>query len=265
MTPDRSLLARRAPRPWPPLLRALTLPLAWLLALGCPGLALAQGAVDVDLAVRASEVHALDCAKAQGVDIAAAVEGLGKVASVWAELDAALQGSETPQPYLLYWRGLLAQCLGRDGEAVSDLQGFLQAAEFLGAVDDDRQSGLAGMTKDAQRRVRQLNRRAAGAGTSISGPVSTRRGAGAGLLIGGGGAAVAGFAVNLGTYARFFKPETEQVPYEDARRVGTGGLVIGVAGASFGVVGLFVLILPAAKRGPVSLIPGPVPTLALRF
>lgn len=111
-----------------------------------------------DLAVRAAEVHEAHCATMQGTDVQAAVEGYQVVAGVWGELDAALKGSEVPQPYLLYWRGLLAQCLDKEEEAATDLEGFLQAAEFLGAVDVERKGQLQAMVRDSKRRLKRLGR-----------------------------------------------------------------------------------------------------------
>jgi len=120
-----------------------------------------------DLAVRAAEVHEAHCAAMQGTDVQAAVEGYQVVAGVWGELDVALKGAEAPQPYLLYWRGLLAQCLDKEEEAASDLEGFLQAAEFLGAVDVERKGLLDSMVRDSKRRLKRL-------GKGTKGPVVRR-------------------------------------------------------------------------------------------
>lgn len=149
----------------PSLLTCLT---AAVLALSAVAAAAQEPDAD-DLAVWAAEVHEAHCAAMQGTDVQAAVEGYQVVAGVWGELDAALKGSEVPQPYLLYWRGLLAQCLDKEEEAATDLEGFLQAAAFLGAVDVERKGLLDAMVRDSKRRLKRL-------GQGAKGPVVRRGG-----------------------------------------------------------------------------------------
>jgi hypothetical protein len=264
----------------------------------CASPALAQPDDEGDLAVRAADVHADHCGAMSGADMQAAVAGFQAVAGVWGELDTALRGSSVPQPYLLYWRGLLAQCMGRDEEASSDLQGFLHAADFLGAVDEDRPGQLQGMVRDSRRRLRRMGVDVEGGILPITGPpapedaaagtldgdpvdeaivddtavaavplqLRRRRTAGAALLISGGVAAGAGFALNAGIYHRYYVPETtDPATYDWARSMVSTGLVIGITGTALGVTGLVLMLVPHSDRTRVALLPGPVPTLSVRF
>jgi len=234
-----------------------------------PGVAMAQATDTADLAVQAANTHETHCANMQGKDMEAAVKGFQEVAGVWGDIDAAMKASDTPQPYLLYWRGLLAQCLDKTEEATSDLEGFLKAAEFMEAVDEERHGQLQAMAADARRRIKQL-RRGTGvirpSATALTPQTRTKRGLGVAMLIAGGAAAGGGFALNAGMYHTYYQPSTtNQDTYHQARGAVTAGLVIGISGAAIGVTGLVVLVVPSAGSSRVALLPGPVPTLTVRF
>ncbi len=99
-----------------------------------------------DLAVLAAEVHQQHCAEIYGGDIDLAAEGYSAVAPVWQQVNLAYD--EGQHSFLLYWRGLLAQCLGQAEQAAADLQAFVTAEEGTG--------NLEAMVRDANRRLRWL-------------------------------------------------------------------------------------------------------------
>lgn len=122
------------------------------------GAAEAQELTADDLAVRAAEVHTEHCAAIHSTNPRSAEVGYAAVHEVWGELDESLRASEVPQPYLLYWRGLLAACLDKDEQAASDLEGFVNAAEFLTAAAPQREGQLQSMVGDSKRRLKRLTR-----------------------------------------------------------------------------------------------------------
>ena len=251
-----------------PLTRS-TVPVALLtLALisGWPGSSAAQETAADDLAVRASGVHAEHCADIHASDMTVAVQGYAAVAEIWGELDSALKEADAPQPYLLYWRGLLSQCLNRDAEAASDLEGFLKATEFLGAVDETRQGQLKSMARDAQKRLKRLGSDDTTAARPQPKPVDGKRGSGAALLVAGSLAAAGGISLNAGLVHSYYQPATtDQETYERARGGAVTGAVIGIAGAAVALTGFIVLVAPHKGDATVALLPGPVPNLVVRF
>ena len=74
--------------------------------------------------------------------------------------------SQAPEPYLLYWRGILAQCLGQTERAIQDLRSF----HDRNATDPD----LRSLATDARRRLRTL-------GVNLKKPPAQPRTAGAAL------------------------------------------------------------------------------------
>lgn len=132
-----------------------------------------------DVAVRASEVQEQYCADLVDSNVTLRAGSLREVAEVWEAVSRAYDAS--PELYLLYWRGALAQCLGGfDDTARTDLQAFWRAS-----VDDP---GLAEQRRDAERRLRRLGE-AVGPNEPQGRP---GLGLGIGLLAGGG--VVAGLA-----------------------------------------------------------------------
>ncbi len=77
-----------------------------------------------------------------------AAQSLARVGDVWARVSEAYERSK--EPYLLYWRGVLGQCLNQDERAVADLEGF------LAGVGDE--STYTDLVRDATVRLRRLKR-----------------------------------------------------------------------------------------------------------
>ncbi len=107
-----------------------------------------------DAALRATEIRDQHCAdtaqdRASGVTgaLAAVVPVLDEVSRVY---------DETAAAFLLYWRGVLFECMGREDRAIDDLQRF--------ADGDENQAQLPQLVQDAERRLRRL-----GVGRSVGG------------------------------------------------------------------------------------------------
>lgn len=140
-------------------------------------LPLAAHAVDPqELAVRAAEVHGTQCQDVAAAKADGAAVALSSVADAWGAVSTAYDAS--PVPYLLYWRGMLAQCLGQEERALQDLSQFVEAN-----ADD---ASYADSVREAKRRVAALERRLGLRDDAAGRPALV---AGAGL---GGGAAVFG-------------------------------------------------------------------------
>jgi hypothetical protein len=119
----------------------LVLPIALLLA---PA---AQAGEADDAAILAYTVHDENCAAvASGASNAATGEQLAVVTDAWQTVIAAYD--RTGRGYLVYWRGILSQCIGQDERAAADLQLFIELEQF-----DERFSALV---KDARKRLRRM-------------------------------------------------------------------------------------------------------------
>ncbi len=101
------------------------------------------------LALEAQQVVNEHCAEAAvGNSITKAAVAVARVSDVWARLSTQLEVSH--KVYLLYWRGVLGQCLDQEERAIEDLRAFV-------AVRAD--SALwAGLVLDANSRLRRLER-----------------------------------------------------------------------------------------------------------
>ena len=114
----------------------------WLLA---PTLA-RGGDPAVDAAVQADDVNQQHCASLDTRQVDRAASATVAVAEAWGRVDEVYE--QTGADYLLYWRGVLAQCLGRDEAALADLTAFVQGQE--GSTQ------FSSMVKLARTRVRRL-------------------------------------------------------------------------------------------------------------
>ena len=110
-----------------------------------------------DAAFEADEVNQEHCANLYASKVDTAAESMVRVAEVWQHVSQVYE--ETQAPYLLYWRGALAQCLGRTDAAMTDLEAFVEANEG--------QTMFAGLVRNAQTRLRRLGGKA-GVGQGLS-------------------------------------------------------------------------------------------------
>jgi hypothetical protein len=228
----------------------------------------AQGQSDPvsELAVQASDVHAAYCADVFSSDEDLAEAARQASAAMWEELDAHLKLD--PEPFLLYWRGVMAQCLGRDDQARADLEGFLQAVAYLQAVDDAHSDAIQTMCGDAERRLRRLRRgrvRGGAVRTGAGVELHPRWRAGAGLMVAGGTTAALGFILDRAIYDGL-DLNTTYAEYNQGRNFEKAMIAVGVVGCAVGGVGLIVLISSREPQRPaVALTPGPISTLSVRF
>ena len=125
------------------------------------------------LALEAEQVLSAHCADAAGGEATKAAESVAAVSEVWARVSARLEQSK--KVYLLYWRGVLGQCLSQEDRALDDLQTFVRARQG---------SELwAGLVADASKRVRRLSGQAPQAPSAKPGiAVGIALGVGAGAL-----------------------------------------------------------------------------------
>lgn len=109
----------------------------------------AAGEAEVDapaIALKAQETKDRYCSAAAGDNVTTAAESVAAVGAVWAEVSAALES--TRKLYLLYWRGVLGQCLDQEAKALGDLKAFVAASA--------RSESLPALVEDAERRIRRL-------------------------------------------------------------------------------------------------------------
>ena len=98
-------------------------------------------------ALLAYQAHDANCAAvAAGETSAANAEQQAVVTSAWQSVITAYDN--TGQAYLLYWRGVLSQCLAQEDRAAKDLQLFIELEQF-----DER---FAALVKDARKRLRRM-------------------------------------------------------------------------------------------------------------
>jgi len=245
------------------------LPLLIVLAvlLGWPCAAPAQEPEEVvsadDLAIRASEAQVEYCAEIYGGDVGGAVAGYKEGSTIWGLLNNAIEAD--PQPVLLYWSGLMAQCLGQEDRAVTDLRRFLGDFEEGGALEGDTAFGT--MRKDAEKRLKRLDGGAKGAANRP--PVSSevllkRRRTGRSLLITGGVLALLSFGVDVVIYSTNDMDEGRK-QYNRARGAEVVWVILGSGGAAMASGGLILLIDQQSRGVAVGFTPGPVSTLSVRF
>jgi hypothetical protein len=100
------------------------------------------------LALKAQQVISQHCAEAAGGNTTKAAIAVAQVSDVWARVSTQLdQGHKV---YLLYWRGVLGQCLDQEERAIEDLRAFV-------AVRADSEL-WAGLVEDANSRLRRLEK-----------------------------------------------------------------------------------------------------------
>ncbi len=148
-------------------MRWLTLMVLSIGLLSAPVHAASRNAEAEALALEAQDAVEAHCSDAVADDVTLAAESVATVSAVWAKVSSALESNR--KVYLLYWRGVLGQCLNQDEKALNDLEDFLAAR--------GSSTTWASLVEDAERRVRRLRR-----GT-LRGAVGVRP---SGVLVAGG-------------------------------------------------------------------------------
>ena len=100
-----------------------------------------------EVARRAERTFATHCNKRTPEEVRRNASALTAVSGEWASLAEYYERVEK-KTYLMYWRGMLAYCLGRPEEAGEDLTGF---AKLEGS-----NQGLRALTQEAARVLRKL-------------------------------------------------------------------------------------------------------------
>ena len=114
-----------------------------LLFVCAPGSAGADEASEI--AARAWDVHQARCAEVAAGPDASAADSMVEVTEVWREVISVYE--RTGFSYLLYWRGVLAECLGQPERAATDLQLFVALEEF--------EEAFVPQVRDARTRLRR--------------------------------------------------------------------------------------------------------------
>ena len=218
------------------------------------GSAAAQSPVDdpTVVAAEASEVRDRYCSDASDDLITLQAEGTARVSAVWARVSRSYDASHAV--YLLYWRGLLGQCIDKMDRVRQDLEAFLAAV-----ADDPAYSGQA---RDARRRLRRIQVNEA----SITRAADPRPGIGVGIGVAAAGGvlgALAGWqAQELQTLdARWHSGTLEKGDFDgvadgaNAAAEASNGLT--AAAVAAGATGITVLIVSAgitSDRTPVAVV-----------
>jgi hypothetical protein len=101
---------------------------------------------DAELALQANEVHQQHCAELYASDVQQAAGSYQAVGEMWGQIDQRFEA--TDDSYWLYWRGLMAECLGQTDQGAADLLQFV-------ATHAD-QPGYQGLVKEARQRARRI-------------------------------------------------------------------------------------------------------------
>ncbi len=217
------------------------------------------GSSAADVAADAYEVRERYCAAVGADDVQAAAESLARVSETWAQVSEAL--AESKKLYLLYWRGMLAQCLGQNEKAQADLTEFTAFAKDRGEYLD--------LLRDARRRLTFLE----GGSGKGRGDVGAPFGVGAGLA--GGAAALAGLSgwrasVMRAKEAEYFSGELQTGSFgavaEEANEAETSSNVLLGSAVGLGVAGVVAIAVGAvrAKRaGGAAASPAVTPIFAV--
>jgi hypothetical protein len=211
------------------------------------GSASAAGEAEVDLAQRAATVHERDCSQVSVGGATQAAQAMVRVVPLLAEVSESYDRSK--EPFLLYWRGMLQDCLGQEDRAITDLQSFLRIAG-----DDPLQ---AAPLEEARRRLRRLGE-----------PVESSRSAPAanpGVVLGavliGAGGAFGGLGAWQGVSAQNAQDEFDAGgrPWAQSQSILEAGqtnanasaaLIAGAAGS--GIAGIVAMIVGGTTSGTPS-------------
>lgn len=142
-----------------------------LVAVLLPSLAFGQDEASEKLALEAKAAIDAHCSDAAQENTTQRANAVAEVSAVWARVSAELERSR--KAYLLYWRGVLAQCLDQEEQAVTDLEAFVAARGNSELFQQQVQ--------DSRRRLRRLNAEAPGsAGPNPGGVLAVTFGVAAG-------------------------------------------------------------------------------------
>ncbi len=101
------------------------------------------------LAIEAAQVQGEHCANAASRLDTSGARSISIVSDTWVRVSE--RYDQSGESYLLYWRGVLAQCMDKEDFALQDLENFISRSEGNAL--------WATLIKDATRRTRQLSRK----------------------------------------------------------------------------------------------------------
>jgi hypothetical protein len=217
--------------------------IAVLLASWLAGTAQAQEPVDdpVLVAGEASQVRDQYCTDASDAAITLQAEGTAAVSAVWARVSRSYDQHKAV--YLLYWRGLLGQCIDKTALVRQDLESFVVV------VGDD--PAYREQVRDAERRLKRL----AIVEAQAAGKVDPRPGIGVGIGVAAGGAVLGGLAAWQGQRmqelnTQFHAGGLQQGSYDtlsvDGQAAALASNALSGAAVAAGATGLTVLAISAA-------------------
>lgn len=99
-----------------------------------------------EAALEADRVNQEHCADLYSRQVGTVAQAMRTVSKTWEYVSEIYE--ETGAPYLLYWRGTLAQCLGQEAQAKRDLQAFVDS--------QIQQTMFASLVRNAQGRLRRI-------------------------------------------------------------------------------------------------------------
>ena len=117
-----------------------------LLLLAAPAWAAERDEGAEAVAQEANRVRDELCSAGADEDTTLAAKSLAEVTTVWAQVSEELDRSR--KVYLLYWRGVLGQCLSQEERAIDDLSAFVRSQEGRSLWES--------LVKDAQLRLQRL-------------------------------------------------------------------------------------------------------------
>jgi hypothetical protein len=227
---------------------------AWLTA----AQAAAQAPVDdpTVAAAEASEVRDQYCTDASDAAITLEAEGTARVSAVWARVSRSYDAHQAV--YLLYWRGLLGQCIDKLDRVQEDLEAF------IAAVGDE--AAYAEQVRDAERQLRRIHMQAQAQSTRPD----PRPGIAVGIGLAGGAGALAGLAGWQSSELARWTSEyhsgdllTDDYPLWEANALQAEGAANALTGAAVaaGIVGLTVAVVSAGVSAdqPVTALVVPTP------
>ncbi len=133
-----------------------------------------QAASPEELALEAARIRSEHCAQAASDRKTGGVRSITEVGPIWLRLSE--QFDKSGETYLLYWRGVLAQCMDQEERAGVDFENFVTLEEDSNLWAD--------LVRDAKRRIRLLQRSSGGGLVGVSAGLRNRNKT-IGLVVGG--------------------------------------------------------------------------------
>lgn len=194
------------------------------------------------VAAQAATVFQEHCASVEADQVQEAADAIAAVNEAWRLVGEAF--AERRVAYLMYWRGLLGQCLGQEERALADLRAFESG------VSDP--AAYATQLQDARRRIARLERR-----LGLTAGLPPGAGVGIGLAIGGGTTgALAGWQHGVAHEARqdWYSGDLLTAEFSDAeqrlRRAEGARTAFVISSAGLGAGAVMAWVITAATGRP---------------